>query len=209
MRALPLALLALAASPAFADPINITDKDGSPAIEASGSSSTTISVVGGAASVTVKGSGKLGVYTHSGTVSGQGALGVPELGVELGGALGNAPGSETPADGVADPSGQPVDGAIVAEGQADIAALAEGQCAMLPPDSIVADEIGLILDESAVSVIAACAGQAQIDAARLEAIGANSVLTGALSARGYGPQDVLAIDTMADGQAALFVAAAD
>lgn len=210
MRALPLVLLALSAAPAMADPLNIKEKDGSPAIKSQGSSSTAISVLGGSAKVTVQGSGKLNVYTHSGTVSGEGNLGVPELGVSLGGALDNGsiptptgPGEEVAATGPGEEVAAPQEGAVAVTG--DAALVTPDQCMSLPPQSMDASTIARLIDSDTIAIVPACDGDGVVDAAMLDAIEGNAALMAVLAGRGYEAGDVLAIDGTAEGGAALFV----
>jgi hypothetical protein len=207
MRPLPLVLLLLAASPAFADPLSITDKDGSPAIESSGSSSTTLSVVGGAVSVTVEGGGSLNVYSNSGTVSGQGSLGVPQLGIDLGGSLGSG------GNGTGGNAAQPADGgvpAMVGELRDGIPSTGEGSCVeQLPASRADAAVIARIVDVDAVAIMLSCSDDRDVDAAVLDAVAGNAVLVAALAASGHVPADMLSLQLSGEGRALLYVARAD
>jgi hypothetical protein len=203
-RILAVTAALLLSSVAQADPIAVTEQNGSPAIEGNGSSSTTISVVGGAASVTVESTGSIGAYTHSGTVEGEGAIGVPQLGLRLGGGTAS---DDSPAGRPGPPAR---DGTLTAKAGGRTSAALDGSsdasatCAEITGPSATEQALALVTDENLVSIVPVCDGDAELPSRLLLAIEKNNALMAALAASGVSLSDVVEVRA-SEGSAILLV----
>lgn len=194
-----LAILMLLPGLAGAAPLELADEQGAPAIIGKGSSSTTVSVAGGAAKVTVAASGSGAVHTRSGTVEGDGSFALPEFGIEVGGGAGNA--NATGADGATPaPSEALLPPSTGSSGHA---------CRQLDLRSVDGATLAAFADPDQVEIMSAdeICGGASSSAGMSELVEKNATLSTVLAGAGHRPADVVEVGARGDGRIVLVVSA--
>jgi hypothetical protein len=180
-------LLAVAL-PALAQPAPIDQ--GTPALEAAGSNSQTLSLIGGSLEVTVSAEGAASVHSHSGTVAGEGGVGLEVNGTTLAGDTGAIPAIGGAVDTAAAASAAD---RVPAAGNCPVEGTAVASAALLrriPP--------------ARVSLLAGCAAPPLGDAQHL-ALAQNAALIALIERRGYRLADIVGAG-LVGGALIIFVA---
>lgn len=187
----------LAVASASAQEVSIDQ--GTPAALATGSSSTTLSILGKPIA-TVGGEGDAAARTRSGTITADGSATVTA------GDLSLTAGGELPALRL-DNNG---DGVISADERAAAARFSDSSknCDASIASSAGALSIRAVDENDLIELILVCAKADTLSADERVAIGENSALMQLLNAGGYGPSDVVAIRLDASGAGTLYLNAA-
>jgi hypothetical protein len=207
-RTLILALALFSTAPVMGQGLSLTNDSGSPAIEGSGDSSTTISGLGDSVSVTLGGEGSTGVYTNSGSVQTDGTIGASIGDTELF-SVGGSSGTQLPVFNL-DPDGNGLiseNERVAAQAFAAGAVNGSGECDGLIVTASSAEQIAAVDAGSQISLSMVCADPSGLTSAQRAAIAANSALMDRLAAAGYGLGDVAGIVLDAEGRGTLYLSA--
>lgn len=206
MHAPPLALVALLVltNAGWSAQLTVSDDSGSPAINGQGSSSTTISAIGDVVSLTVEAGGSIEVNTHSGTISGGGALGASRTSIEGSAGLDSGSSSGSPSSGGG--TSEPVDGAAAKVGPTPKLGSA-ANCVSTPRGTQAgADALSLVADPDKVRVVTGCDSGDAVAAELVRAVQQNDVLVRALATAGYEAPEIVGAQVERGGGLVLLVA---
>jgi hypothetical protein len=203
-----LALALLAAAPAMGQGLSITGDNGSPAVETSGDSSSTLSVLGDAVSVTLGGAGDADLYTNSGRLETDGTIAGSINGTDLF-SISGANGVQLPALDL-DPDGNGIISDKESQTAQRFAASSvngSGACDGLIVSASTAEQIAAVDAASQISLSMVCADPQGLSSAQRAAIAANTALMDRLSTAGYGLGDVAGIVLDVEGRGTLYLTA--
>lgn len=202
-------ILMLAASPAAAQSLGVTEQDGAPAVEGQGSSDTGVGILSDNLSVGVGGDGALSAYSSSGRAAGSGSAqleaGPAQVGAEGAGfEIAGPDGAVIPALDM-DPDGN---GTIDANEREAVRRFSVDQrdCDGVILSASSPEQVAAIAASSRISLVLVCADPSGLDQALRAAIAANPALMDRLAGAGYGLADVAGLELMPDGRGTIFVA---